>query len=351
MELGLIMRNSVIIASLLASSTLVAPAMAQDLAPDISASNITFTMEALYMSRSAATNMFLLHDDNLGTDVYSDGVATPFSMAPGGRFGMSADISGPWGVETDALFSGMFTRSGSYFDQSSDNLQLAYTGDVTTGYYDYDNSEDAQVLLFNEQSFLGSGEVNATYDLGGMKLLFGPRSIYYSSTFSSRVADDLSAYNLTSTGNDYIDITSANLLVGGQIGIEGMFKANDTFSFGGRATAGLYANFATLDRNYRADDAFSSPYSGALNPAHQIGTAMGLAESLELSPKVAVAITPKLDLTFGATAILLNGVDEARNHWATMGVQDGNGAIASEAPAFHDGVNFGGVSIGLKGHF
>lgn len=338
------------LAAILLSST--GLARAQDAMPaGTSLSNIQFTMEALYMSRSAAPNMFLLHDDNLGTDVYTDGVSTPFSMAPGGRFGMGADVYGPWGVEGNAMFTGTFSRNGSYFDQSTDNLQLAYTGDVTSGYYDYDNSEDAQVLLFNEQSMLGSGEINATYDLGNFKLLFGPRSIYYQSQFSSRVADDIPSYNMTSTGNDYIDITSANLLVGGQIGLEGMYRANDIFSFGGRVTAGLYANFAKLDRNYRADDAFSSPYSGGLNPAHQTGTAIGLAESLELSPKVAVAITPTLDLTFGATAIMLNGVDEARNHWATMGVQDGNGAIASEAPAFHDGVNFGGVTFGIKGHF
>lgn len=329
-------------------------ARAQDAMPaGTSLSNIQFTMEALYMSRSAAPNMFLLRDNRLfptTTDVYSDSVSTPFSMAPGGRFGMRADVFGPWGVETDALFSGSFSRSGAYFDAGNDDLALAYTSQVDPSFYSFEDSEDAQVLTFTEQSFLGSGEVNATYDLGGFKLLFGPRSIYYQSTFSSRVADDLGAWG-GGTGNDYIDITSGNLLVGGQIGIEGMYQANETFSFGGRVTAGLYANFASLKRDYFADDG-DSPYGlGTINPAHQTATAIGMAESLELSPKVAVAISPKLDLTFGATAILLNGVDEARNHWATMGVQDGNGTIANEAPAFHDGVNFGGVTFGIRGHF
>jgi len=342
------MSRALIIATVaLLGSTSLVHAQSATLVSGMGVTDVQFTMEALYMSRSALPNTLLGHDfGGGGTDVTTDGISSALSAAPGARFGLSGDVMGSWGFDAGAFFSGSFGRTGSFEDPGED-LYSQYTPVQTPGNLFFDNSDQAEFVRSTENSFVGGGELNTTYDLGGLKLLFGPRSIYYSSSLSTYVADDTGALH-GGTGNDWVDISSNNLLLGGQLGIEGMFQANETFSFGGRATVGLYANVASLDRSYRADDA-GSPFS--IQSVTATSHATGLAESIELSPKVAIAIAPKLDLTFGATLLMLNGVDEPGQHYAGIGAPGGGGGLAGDPPAFHNGVNFAGLTVGVQGHF
>jgi hypothetical protein len=310
--------------------------------------DVEFTIEALALSRSDTSTPFVQNFDLPGSPVQSTSDLAKFSTAPGIKLGLSGTVDGAWGFEANSFFAG-FTRSGAVVSPG-ERLDSAYSfGVVDPGNMFFGTSTSAYYASFSEQSLLGSGELNATYDLGGAKLLFGPRTIYYSSNLSSYFSDDISSFSGGGGGgNERVSIDSINRLFGAQIGIEGMYKANDAFSFGGRATVGLYGNLASLDRSYTDDNAGNSPIGASASSAV---SATGLAESFELSPKVALALAPKLDLEVGGTILLLNGIDEAANHFVGIGAPGGPGALGSDAPGFHNGVNFAGISAGLKGHF
>jgi len=337
----------VVLLSLVAISAAVPVAFGQDAPTGLGVTDVEFTIEALALSRSDTSTPFLQNFDLPGSPIQSTSDLAKFGTAAGIRLGLSGSIDGPWGFEASSFFAG-FSRSGAVVSPG-ENLDSAYSVGVVPGNMFFGTSTSAYYASFIEQSLLGSGELNATYDLGGAKLLFGPRAIYYSSNLSSYFSDDISSFNGGGGGgNERVSIDSINRLFGAQIGIEGMYQASDTFSFGGRATAGLYGNLASLNRSYSDDNAGNSPIGASASSAV---SATGLAESFELSPKVALALAPKLDLEVGGTILLLNGIDEASNHFAGIGTPGGAGTLGSDAPGFHNGVNFAGVSVGLRGHF
>jgi len=334
---------STALAALTLSGTVVFAQDAMPAAPTVS--NVNFAIEALILGRSGTTTQ-LGHNFNTDVDLFT---ASGFNWSGGTKVSASGDVSGAWGFDVEAFYAGVFDKSG-FFVEPLEDIYTTYTGGLTPGNLSFDNSEDAFGLYYREASSVAGFEANATYDLGqGAKLTFGPRDILYGSTLHTWVSDDSGAFDGSNTGNDRVYISSLNNLIGPQIGVSGMYQLNDTFSIGGKAALGLYANVATLNRHYNADDGFSSPFN--TQDVSSSSTAVGLAESVEISPKVSVAIAKNVDLNFGGTMLFVNGVDEPGKHYADIGKDDGSGNLAADGPRFNNSVFFGGATIGLTGHF
>lgn len=127
-----------------------------------------------------------------------------------------------------------------------------------------------------------------------------------------------------------------------------MVPLADAISIGGRASLGIYANRATLDRSYSADND-QSPF--ATDAVSATSTATGFAASVETSPRVELAVTESIDVSLGATVLYLNGVDEPGTHFAGIGAPGGGGGLASDSPSLTNTVHFAGVTVGLHGTF
>lgn len=231
----------------------------------------------------------------------------------------------------------------------TEEFHSTYTDAVTPGNLFFESSDNAYALRQTETSALISGEVNATFESANYGFFFGPKIYRYSSALRTDVYDEQDDYDGLDDDIDTVDISSTNTLVGAHLGISGMYDLNDWVSIGGRAAIGLYTNFSALDRSY--SDHGSGYSAFATSSVSSSSNTTGFAQSLELSPKVDVALTNNLDLTMGATFLYLNGVDEPGQHYEGIGGDNGLGTLAADTPSTKNGVGFSGLSLGLKGRF
>jgi len=349
------MKKLLVTAALLSSTSL--PVLAQDLNPQplppmMYASDVPsdfyFSLEAVAMGRSG-TDTELYFDATSTSNVSTRDLAASLGWGGGMKFSVGGNIDGAWGFDLSGLGVGSFTAS-ALLEHSNDDINAIYSDTVTAGNLDFSNSEDAHAIRLSESSELASIEASATYDMGGFKLFFGPRLLRYQASLGTIIYDELGDLQGTDNGIDTVNISSTNTLVGAQIGVSGMYALNDTFSVGGKAALGLYANYSTLNRSYNDGGSGNSPFTAG-GAVSSTSSATGFAQSIEISPRINVALTDNLDLTLGTTWLWLNGVDEPGTHYTGIGAAGGGGGLAADSPTFANGVNFGGVTAGLHGQF
>ena len=227
-------------------------------------------------------------------------------------------------------------------------MDAVYDDDVTPGNLHFSNSDTAYAMTMTENSSVGGLEASATYDMGAVRFLVGPRWIRYQSSLGTVVYDDENSFIGLGDDIDRVHISSTNDLFGVQAGIEGMFPVTDMISIGGRATVGIYANHATLDRHYSADDT-SSPFNTQSVSGSSSET--GFAQSFEISPRVELAVSDNSSISIGGIFLMLNGVDEPGTHYAQIGADDTTGNLAADSPVLNNGVHFAGLTLGVHGHF
>jgi hypothetical protein len=346
--------KGMLIAALFSATTLPASAaslIVQPVPPVMYASELPsdlyFSFEAIAMGRSG-TNTVLGQDNSTGPFLnFSTRDLAAIGFGGGAKFIVGGKLQDGWGFEMGGLVAGGFSSSGQRISVGG-QLFGAYSTAVTNANLVFNNAENAYAVTFTESSSLASFEASATYGTDGFGVFFGPKLISYKSSLGTAYFDDLNDFAGTDDQVDRINISSSNTLIGAQLGVVGMYDINEMFSVGGRAAVGLYANNAVLDRTYRAG-VNQFPFTTASQSSSASSTAF--AQSVEISPKVDIALTSSLDFTLGATWLYLNGVDEPGKHYVGMGVNNGANTLAADAPTFSNGVNFAGVSAGLHGKF
>lgn len=308
-----------------------------------------FSVEALALWRSSTDTV--LWEDFDSSELISTRDIAGLGMGFGARFAVGGPIADEFGWQIAGLWAGPFSSEGNSIGTSDDLLNPIYSDPPTTGNYTFLNADDAFAMAFTESSSVGGLEASATFDMGEFRFLLGPRWIRYQASLGTVVYLDDDDFDGITDNIDRVDISSTNNLIGVQVGVEGMFPLFDDVSIGGRAAVGLYANHATLDRSYSADNgAAASPFTTA--SVSDSSSATGFAQSVELSPKVALAVTPNIDVSLGAMLLFLNGVDEPGTHLAGIGEDDGDDtALAADTPSFGNGVHFAGITLGVHGRF
>lgn len=311
-------------------------------------SQFYFEAEAVALWRSGGDTE--LWGDNSTFDLVSTRDLGELSAGTGLRVTGGGAISGQLGWQVGGFWAGTFSAASTTVYPSSGRIRAWYDPLITPGNLAFSNSNDANAFSVEESSSIGGLEASATWDLDGVRLSAGPRWIHYEAALGTVAYDNMDSYNGIASNIDRMDIASVNDLLGLQVGLEGMWPVFERVSVGGRASLGIYANNATLDRTYAADDG-SSPFTSST--VSDTSTATAWAASLELAPEVRLALTEAIDLSFGATLLYLTGVDEPGTHFAAMGGDDGIGGIglAEDGPSLTEGISFSGFRAGLHGHF
>ncbi len=343
------MKRIYLSAALVALST--ASAFAQAVPSSLYASDVPndfhFSLEAMAIGKSQ-TNTPIAFDSVDSAFVGTRDILKS-SHAGGLRFTFGKEIDGVWGIELHGMGSTGFGSTGLYIDDN-ELLDAAYDTGGTAGNLFFSSSNSAYAVRVTESGSLGSLGANATYRLDeNFNLTFGPRVLRYQSGLRTMFYDEDDDLAGTDDGIDIVDINSTNTLVGTQIGVAGMLPLNDMVKLGGSAAVGLYANYATLNRSYSDNGYGSSPFNTGSVSSNT--TAVGFAQTVEISPKVDVALNDNLALTLGGTLLWVNGLDEPGTHYAGMGVDDGTGNLAADTPRFGSSALFAGVTAGLKGTF
>jgi hypothetical protein len=309
-------------------------------------SEFYFSVEALALWRSSTDTELFLNDATVLLTTTRD--LAGLGMGYGMRFSAGGPIADQFGWQVAGFWAGNFSSTGASLDPSED-IQAIYAGTATPGNLGFPNSEDSYAMTFTESSSIGGLEASATFELGNdLRFFVGPRWLRYQASLVTAAFDDSTDFAGLDDDIDRVDISSTNDLFGVQLGVEGMVPLFDAVSIGGRAAVGLYANNATLDRTFSADDG-ETPF--ILNPESNTSSVVGFAQSLELSPKVAFAVTDGLDISLGATLLYLNGVDEPGTHLTGIGAVGVGGAMAADTPTLTNGVHFAGLTLGLNGRF
>ena len=308
-------------------------------------SDFYFSAEALALWRSSTDTE--LWEDEGTLSLTSTRDIEGLGMGFGAKFTAGGPITDAFGWQVSGFWAGSFSSSGTSISPTEE-LNAIYTGNVTPGNHFFDNSQDAYALTFTESSSVGGLEASATYEMDGFRLLVGPRWIRYQSSLGTVVYDEEDDFLGADNGIDRVDITSTNNLIGVQAGIEGMYPLAGAISIGGRAAVGLYVNNATLERTFTADNG-NTPFN--TDTVSSTTSTSGFAQSVELSPKVVMAVTENLDISLGGTLLYLNGVDEPGTHLAGIGEDDGTGELAADTPSLTNGVHFAGLTLGVQGRF
>ena len=206
-----------------------------------------------------------------------------------------------------------FNAHGLYDQRAnSDNLNASYD-DVTPGNLNFSASDSSTLISFDQWSSLTRAEAIATDAIDDhFKLFGGPKFIGHTSSLTSKNFDEEDDFLGTVDGVDTVSITSHNKPDGYADRYGGLFPRHAEhrlwIALGGWAAVGLHGNAASLDRHYDDNGSGVSPFSAG--NVNSTSSAFGLAESVEPSPKISVAVTPNVDLSPGSTFIFLNGMDE-----------------------------------------
>jgi hypothetical protein len=291
------------------------------------------------------------------TELYDTGTAlvstrdiAGLGMGYGARFTVGGPIVDQFGWQVGGFWGGSFSSSGTVIDDNED-IDAVYDNNGGPGNLSFAPADSAYAATFSESSSVGGLEASGTYAVvDGVKLFFGPRWIRYQAALNTAFFEEQADFEGTTNRIHRVAISSTNDLLGVQAGVEAMFPVFDNVSFGGRAAAGVYMNYSTLSRTVRTDDPGNLAPFGVASVT-STSSATGFATSVELSPKVALAVTDNLEVSLGGTFLWLNGVDEPGPHYQGIGVDDGSGNMAADTPRFNNGVNFAGITVGLQGRF
>jgi hypothetical protein len=303
-------------------------------------STVTITIEALAFKRWT-DDVLLSYIADSDWELSTDDLAEDY--APGLAASLYFAMDGGWGVRLAGLYA-----SGSGAGEmisGGEQLGATYSDSYNPDNLVFQNSEGAFSMNADQQWSLAGVNASATIDLGaGAKVTVGPAWLRYANALHSTVVEtEGDADNV-----DAVDISSTNDLFGGVVGLEAMLPVGDALTVGGRIAGGVYAAHKVLDRSYEAVGLIDSPYVSDLMTDNS--SSDGIATSIEIAPRAALAISPNISLTLGGSFIWINGIDESADHFQSLGTDNGPGAIAEESPG-STSVTFGGVSLGLTGTF
>jgi len=301
---------------------------------------VTISLEALALWRWSDDDVVLGYNQTID-DLYTLDDTVDDSVGAGARLGIEFGIGDGWGFGLSGFYAGS-SQSGE-IGSGTENLSTAYTANYDSDNLEFANSEDAFNMLVDRDWSLAGVDASASYALSDdFKVTFGPSWLRYANSLHTTVYDEEN----TPYYIDDVNIESTNDLFGAKVGLEGMFAVTDAISFGGRVAVGAYYASQTLDRSYESLGGYDSPFG--TNYVDDSATADGFATSVEVSPKVALAVTDNVSLSLGGTFLWINGIDEATEHFGHL-ASDSSG-LAADTPN-STGVSFGGVTLGLAGKF
>jgi len=306
----------------------------------------------IYEAKTPVTLMIeglVLGRDGLTGDSYTQPSSSlqlaPGDLTPGVGGGVRAmaefpvDSVGPLGagsIQIGGFYAGGF-NAGGVLNAGSDSLFINYGSDVDPGSdeNDPDPHQDAYILDISQDSSVGGAEINfVTMPAGeGVPSFFaGAGFLHFGEDFDAAIQDDSSP----SGYDESFTIGTTNNLVGGQIGFTGFADMGNGVRIGGRVAGGLYANFVSRERDFSG-----SPTAGNPSFSDSVDDVV-FAQSVELSPRVAVDLNDNVELTAGGMLLWLNGVSEASSQFMTVTDQDHADVGANGSVLFY------GASIGLK---
>lgn len=301
---------------------------------------VTISLEALALWRWSDGDVALGFNQTTD-DTYTLDNTVDDGVGAGARLGIEFGLDNGWGFGISGLYAGS-SQSGE-IGSGAEDLSAAYTRNFDPDNLRFDNSEDAFNMLVDQDWSLAGVDASASYALSDdFKVTFGPSWLRYANSLHTTVYDE---ENTTSYIDD-VNIESTNDLFGAKVGLEGMVAVTDAISLGGRVAVGAYYASQTLDRSYEATGGSGSPF--LTDYVEDSATADGFATSVEVSPKVALAVTDNVSLSLGGTFLWINGIDEAADHFGHLASDDSG--LAADTPN-STGVSFGGVTLGLTGKF
>ena len=316
-------------------------------------SSAAFAADSVYQAKTPVTLVIeglVLGRDGLSGDSYTQPVSSlqlaPGDLAPGVGGGVRAtaefpvDAVGPLGTGTIQIggFYALGFNAGGVIDAGSNSLFINYGSDVDPGSDEIstDPHQDAYILDISQDTSIGGAEVNfVSMPAGGEGVpgfFAGASFLHFGEDFDAAIQDDASP----SGYDESFTIGTTNNLVGGQVGVTGFADMGNGVKIGGRVAGGLYANFVTQERDFSGAPNVSNPsFSDSVDD-------VVFAQSLELSPRVAIDLGNNVELTAGGMLLWLNGVSEASPQFMTVTDQDHTDVGADGSVLFYGG------SIGLK---
>ncbi len=195
-----------------------------------------------------------------------------------------------------------------------------------------DRSTSIEGFIAEHQTQLLSAEINARQAFGIRPLLFGLRTLYLAEHFTTAASEDENDFPRNPADPDTFDagdldndidvgvIEANNLLVGLQIGLEGMVEVARGVSLGGSAKAGIYANFHERLRGFQTEEINTSA-SGPPTFNNRIRDEVndvGTATAFELNPRLNVELADGVSLTASGMFLWINDVSEATSYFAEI---------------------------------